>query len=312
MARFMVTGGAGFIGSHISELLAREGHDVVIFDNFSTGRQSNLASFMHKVGVVTGDIRDSGALDDAMRGVEYVVHHAAEVSAIKSVEDPEYVDEVNVVGTLKVLKSAKDNGVKRLILASSSALYGDTGKTRQSETLVPSPISPYGATKICGEHYCGVYNAIYGVETVCLRYFNVFGPRQNPKSQYAAVIPKFIDRLIAGQNLHIYGDGEQTRDFVYVKDVARANYIACFSERASGQAFNIAGGRPVSVNELAEILMAVTGKSVEVIHDPAKLGEIKYSSGDIEKARRALGFAPQVTLEEGLKEVVAHFLEVVH
>jgi len=306
MAKFMVTGGAGFIGSHITELLISEGHEVVVYDNFSTGRESNIEPFKDRISVVRGDIRDSSALDGAMAGVNYVIHHAAEISAIKSVEDPIYADEVNVVGTLNVLRSARDNGVKRLVLASSSAIYGDTGSDPQSELNLPKPLSPYGASKICGEHYCTVFNEIYGLETVCLRYFNVFGPRQNPKSQYAAVIPIFVDRILAGKELHIYGDGEQTRDFVFVKDVARANLMACLHENAAGQVFNIAGGRSVTINELAEILMDAAGNRVPVIHDAAKLGDIKYSSSRTEKAREVLGFSPQVSLEDGLKQVVAY------
>lgn len=309
MSKFMVTGGAGFIGSHIVELLLSEGHDVVVYDNFSTGRESNLEPFATRITVVRGDIRDVEMLKDAMAGVNYVIHHAAEISAIKSVEEPIFANEVNVTGTLNVLWAAKHNGVKRMILASSSAIYGDTGTQPQSETNLPHPLSPYGATKICGEYHCGVFNEIYGVETVRLRYFNVFGPRQNPKSQYAAVIPKFIDRILAGQELHIYGDGEQTRDFVFVKDVARANYMACLSDKAPGEVFNIAGGGSVSVNELAEILMDVAGKRVDVVHDAPVLGEIKYSASDITKAREVLGFVPQTRLEDGLGEVVAYFAQ---
>ncbi|MHB9038212.1 MAG: SDR family oxidoreductase [Armatimonadota bacterium] len=306
MSTFMVTGGAGFIGSHITELLLNEGHEVVVFDNFSTGREVNIQPFANRIEVVRGDIRDANALDGAMVGVDYVIHHAAEVSAIKSVEEPLWANEVNVTGTLNVLESAKRNGVKRMVLASSSAIYGDTGKQPQSEANLPSPLSPYGATKICGEHYCTVFNEIYGVETVRLRYFNVFGPRQNPKSQYAAVIPKFIDRLLSNQPIHIYGDGEQTRDFVFVKDVARANYIACLSDKAPGEVFNIAGGRSVSVNELARILIEVTGRKVEIIHDAPVLGEIKYSAAANDKAREVLGFTPLVSFENGLKDVVEY------
>jgi nucleoside-diphosphate-sugar epimerase len=302
----MVTGGAGFIGSHIVELLLSEGHDVVVYDNFSTGRECNLEPFGDRISVARGDIRDAKLLDQAMQGVEYVIHHAAEISAIKSVEDPIFADDVNVVGTLNVLRSARDNGAKRLILASSSAIYGDTGAKAQSEMELPKPLSLYGATKICGEHYCSVFNEIYNLETVRLRYFNVFGPRQNPKSQYAAVIPKFIDRIVAGEDLHIYGDGEQTRDFVFVKDVARANYIACLHDKAPGEVFNIAGGRTITINELAEMLMDVAGKQVNVVHDAPVLGDIKYSASDTSKAKAVLGFSPQTSLEDGLGQVVKY------
>lgn len=306
MSKFMVTGGAGFIGSHIVELLISEKHDVLVYDNFSTGRAINIQAFADRIEVVCGDVMNAEALDSAMGGVDYVIHHAAEVSAIKSVEDPIFANEINVAGTLNVLRSARDNGVKRFVLASSSAIYGDTGREPQSEKNLPSPLSPYGATKICGEHYCSVFNEIYGLETVRLRYFNVFGPRQNPKSQYAAVIPKFVDRIVAGEELHIYGDGEQTRDFIFVKDVARANLLACMHESAPGQVFNIAGGRSISVNELAELLMKVTGTRVPVIHDAPNIGEIKYSASDTRKAKEMLGFEPKVSVEEGLQQILTH------
>lgn len=306
MAKFMVTGGGGFIGSHIVELLISQEHEVVVYDNFSTGREINLKPFEGKITVVRGDIMDVETLNSAMEGVNYVTHLAAEVSAIKSVEDPVFANEINVTGTLNVLRSARDHGVKRLVLSSSSAIYGDTGSAPQSEQNLPKPLSPYGATKICGEHYCTVFNEIYGLETVRFRYFNVFGPRQNPKSQYAAVIPRFADKIIAGEKIHIFGDGEQTRDFVFVKDVARANYLACTHEAAPGEVFNIAGGRNISVNELAELLMSVIGKRVPVIHDPAKLGEIKYSCSDTSKVREMLGFEPQTSMEDGLAQVVAY------
>ena len=309
MSKFLVTGGAGFIGSHITELLLSEGHDVIIYDNFSTGRECNIEPFLDKITVFREDIRDLDKLREAFVGVDYVIHHAAEVSAIKSVEEPLWANEVNVTGTLNILVAAKEAGVKRVILATSSAVYGDTGNKPQAETDLPRPLSPYGATKLNGEHYLCVYNDTYGLETVRLRYFNVFGPRQNPKSQYAAVIPKFIDRILAGQDLHIFGDGEQTRDFVFVKDVARANYMACLSDKAPGEVFNIAGGRSVSVNELAEILMNLTGQKVNVIHDPANAGEIKYSASVTDKAREVLGFVPQTTFEQGLEQVIAYFKE---
>ena len=199
MSRFMVTGGAGFIGGHITELLVSEGHDVVVFDDFSTGSRDNLAAVADKIKIVEGDISDIAALNDAMRGVDFVMHHAAEISNTKYVEDPAWVNAVNVDGTLNVLISARDAGVKRVTMASSSAIYGDTGTQAQREDFLPHPLSPYGASKLCGEHYFSVFHQIYGLETVCLRYFNVFGPRQNPALQYAAVIPKFIDLIMTGR-----------------------------------------------------------------------------------------------------------------
>jgi len=206
-----------------------------------------------------------------------------------------------VDGTLNVLIAARDAGVKRLVMASSCAIYGDTGDKPQREDFLPHPLSPYGATKICGEHYLSVFHQIYGLETVRLRYFNVFGPRQSPKSQYAAAIPIFIDRILQGKEIHIFGDGKQTRDFAYVEDVARANYLACTVPQAAGEVFNISGGRSIDLNQLVEQLRQLAGHDVEVVYDPPKLGDIKYSSSDPSKARDVLGYVPSVTFAEGLE-----------
>lgn len=303
----MVTGGAGFIGGHITELLVSEGHEVVVFDNLSTGRIDNLAAVADRIEIVQGDIRDVAALNDAMPGVDFVMHHAAEISNTKSIEDPAWANAVNVDGTLNVLISARHAGVKRLIMASSSAVYGDTGTQAQREDFLPHPLSPYGASKLCGEHYLSVFHQIYGLETVRLRYFNVFGPRQNPASQYAAVIPKFIDRIMNGQPLHIFGDGKQTRDFVYVGNVARANYLACTAPKAAGGVFNIGSEQSIDLNELVRQLRLLAGREVEVIYDPPVVGDIKYSASDISKARELLGFSPLVTFEEGLKRTFVYF-----
>lgn len=306
MSKFLITGGAGFIGSHIVELLLAHDEQVIVYDNFSTGRECNIEPFRDRIAVIRDDIRNADKLRESLAEVDYVIHHAAEVSAVKSVDEPLWANDVNVTGTLNVLECARQAGVSRVVLASSSAVYGDTGNRPQSEATLPRPISPYGATKLCGENYCCVYNDTFGVETVRLRYFNVFGPRQNPKSQYAAVIPKFIDRLLAEQELHIFGDGEQTRDFVFVKDVARANYMACLADRAAGEVFNIASDRSVSVNELANILMDVTGKQADVLHDPPNPGEIRHSASVTDKAWEVLEFKAQVGLEDGLAQVVAY------
>lgn len=317
MSTFLVTGGAGFIGGHIAELLVREGHEVVVFDDFSTGREENLAAVADRVRVVRGDIRDLDALKAAMDGVEHVIHHAAEISVVRSLEDPGFVHEVNVTGTLNVLIAAKEAGARRVVLASSSAIYGDTGRVPQSESMVPDPLSPYGASKIAGEHYLSVFHHLHGLETVRLRYFNVFGPRQNPNSQYAAVIPKFIDRILKGQELHIYGDGEQTRDFVFVENVARANLLACTAPDTPGKVFNIAGGQSISVNELAERLKALAASilggrgsrraDVEIVHDAPIVGEIRYSLSDTRRAREVMGFEPAVGFDEGLERTFRYF-----
>ena len=307
MSRFMVTGGAGFIGGHITELLVSEGHEVVVFDDFSTGSADNLAAVAGKIEIVEGDIRDVASLNDAMRGVDFVIHQAAEISNTKSIEDPAWVNAVNVDGTLNVLISARDAGVKRAIMASSSAIYGDTGTQPQREDFLPHPLSPYGASKLCGEHYLSVFHQIYGLETVILRYFNVFGPRQNPASQYAAVIPKFIDLIMSGRELHIYGDGKQTRDFVYVENVARANYLAGMAPKAAGGVFNIASEQSINLNDLVRQLILLAGREVEVVYDPPVVGDIKYSASDISMARELLGYSPLVTFEEGLKRTFVYF-----
>ena len=237
----------------------------------------------------------------AQIAVARIQQFAAEISNPKSVEDPIWANSINVDGTLNVLIAARDAGVKRLVMASSCAIYGDTGDKPQREDFLPHPLSPYGATKICGEHYLSVFHQIYGLETVRLRYFNVFGPRQSPKSQYAAAIPIFIDRILQGKEIHIFGDGKQTRDFAYVEDVARANYLACTVPQAAGEVFNISGGRSIDLNQLVEQLRQLAGHDVEVVYDPPKLGDIKYSSSDPSKARDVPGYVPSVTFAEGLE-----------
>ncbi|MGB9620657.1 MAG: NAD-dependent epimerase/dehydratase family protein, partial [Armatimonadota bacterium] len=274
---------------------------------FSTGSMENLSGVEGRIEIIRADIRDRGALKSAMAGADYVLHLAAEVSVVRSLEEPEFVNDVNVGGTLNVLIAARDLGVKRVVMSSSCAVYGDSGSVVQSEDLTPSPLSPYGASKIAGEYYMSVFHTVYGLETVRLRYFNVFGPRQNPTSQYAAVIPKFIDRILKGQELRIYGDGEQTRDFVYVENVARANYIACSSPGAAGGVFNVASGRSISVNDLAGRLIALAGKQVPIVHDPPIPGEVRYSAGDITRARKVLGCEPTVGFDEGLERTFAYF-----
>jgi len=304
LSKFMVTGGAGFIGGHITEMLVGMGHEVVVFDDLSTGRESNLAAVADKIQIARGDIRDIDALNAAMTGVEFVVHHAAEISVIRSLEDPAFINSVNVDGTLNVLISAKDNGVKRVVFASSSAVYGDTGKTAQREDFLPQPLSPYGATKIAGEYYMSVFNHIYGLETVRLRYFNVFGPRQNPDSQYAAVIPKFISRIINGQELHIYGDGEQTRDFTYVANVVDGVLTACHAPGVSGEVINVATGGRTSLNVLYRALQDLIGARVEPGYAASRAVDVRDSQADITKAQRLLAYRPTVSFAEGLRATV--------
>ncbi|MBQ7257532.1 MAG: GDP-mannose 4,6-dehydratase [Abditibacteriota bacterium] len=307
MSKFLVTGGAGFIAGHITELLVEKGEDVIVFDNLKTGNLDNLAKVKDKIEFFKGDICNIDDLNRAMVGVDYVIHHAAEISVFDSLKDPIGAAEVNVMGTLKVLFAAKEAGVKRVTLASSAAVYGDTGDRAQREDFLPNPLSPYGASKICDEHYYFVFSQIYGIEAVVLRYFNVYGPRQNPKSQYAAVIPIFTDRVIHNQEIFINGDGEQTRDFVFVKDVARANYLAATKPGISGNVFNIATEENISVNALADKLIALSGNDIKVTHRDAVVGDIKYSKSDASKARDILGWKPLVSFDEGIKETFEYF-----
>ena len=307
MSKFFVTGGAGFIGSHIVRLLLGEGHSVVVFDDLSTGSPANIEGL--DLDFVKGDIRDINALREAVNGCDYVIHHAAEISVEKSTNEPEIVNQVNVDGTLNVLIAAKDAGVKRMTMASSSAIYGDTGDGLQDEGMLPNPISPYGASKIADEYYMSCFYNLYGFETVRLRYFNVYGERQNPNSTYAAVIPKFISNIIRDIPLTVNGDGEQCRDFVYAGDVARANLLACLTPGIAGQVFNIASEHPVTINDLAETLIRVSGKTVPVVHGAPLKGDIKYSRADITRAKNILGFAPKMTFEEGLRRTFASLSE---
>jgi nucleoside-diphosphate-sugar epimerase len=307
LSKFLVTGGAGFIGGHVTEYVVGLGNEAVIFDDLSTGNLDNLAAVRDKIEFVKGDIRDLDALSFAMAGVDHVIHLAAEISVVKSLEDPGVVNAVNVDGTMNVLLAARQNKVKRVVMASSCAIYGDTGSRAQSEDFLPQPLSPYGASKMAGEYYLSAFYQVYGLETVRLRYFNVFGPRQNPKSQYAAAIPIFVDRILSGKEIFIHGDGEQTRDFVYVGNVARANYLACTAPDAAGGVFNIASEQSISINALVDQLVKLSGRDVKVTHDDPIVGDIRYSTSNITRARTILGYEPVVSFEEGLKRTFEYF-----
>lgn len=307
MSKFLVTGGAGFIGGHITEFLVGMGHEVVVFDDLSTGSLDNLKAVKDKIEFVRGDICDVDAINAAAKGINHILHLAAEISVTKSVEEPAVVNKVNVDGTMNVLEAARKNGVKRVILSSSCAIYGDTGSRPQKEDFLPQPLSPYGASKIAGEYYLSAYYQVFGLETVRLRYFNVFGPRQNPKSQYAAAIPIFIDRNLTGKEIFIHGDGEQTRDFVYVENVARANYLACTALGAPGGVFNVASEQSISIKDLVNQLVGLSGRDVKVTHDDPLVGDIRYSTSDITKARTVLGYEPVVPFADGLKRTFDYF-----
>jgi UDP-glucose 4-epimerase len=303
--RVLVTGGAGFIGSHLVRALLERGDTVRVIDNFSTGNRTNLAGLDADVEVVEGELRSYERVHHAMRGVELVFHQGALPSVPRSVQDPLTTSAVNVEGTLNVLLAARDEGARRVIFASSSSVYGRQDSLPLVETATPDPISPYGVAKLAGERYCVSFSRVYPLETVALRYFNVFGPRQDPRSEYAAVVPRFLQEIASGRPAPVYGDGEQRRDFTYVANVVEANLLAAESVQANGLALNIAMGHFTSVNELADSIGAVLGRPVRRDHLPARAGEIKTSWADVSAARAALGWEPLVDLEEGLERTAA-------
>jgi UDP-N-acetylglucosamine/UDP-N-acetyl-alpha-D-glucosaminouronate 4-epimerase len=299
--RYLVTGGAGFIGSSIVDELVRRGHSVVVLDNLSTGKESNLASVRDKIELSTGSITDLAAVQAACRGAEYVIHLAARTSVPRSVEDPLGTNHTNVDGTLNVLVAARDAKVRRFVLAASSSAYGETPTLPKAETMQPDPISPYGVTKYVGELYAQVFERVYGLETASLRYFNVFGPRQDPTSQYSGVLSRFMLAVIEGKPPVIYGDGEQSRDFTFVENIVDESLRACEAGGASGKVFNGGTGVRVTLNEVLHQLEKITGKKIQAKYEPARSGDILHSQADISLARTILGYEPRVLFEEGLK-----------
>ncbi len=314
-SKVLVTGGAGFIGSHLVDRLLAEGFEVWVLDDFSAGRMENVSCHTGVRGfhLVRGDVRDFGLVEKVVDGVDVVFHLAALVDVALSVENPVLFDEVNVVGTLNLLKACVDSGVRRFVFASSAAVYGDSEPPMKREDMLPKPISPYGVSKLAAENYVRVFNELYGLETVCLRYFNVYGPRQGLASTYSGVITAFVSRLLKGQSPVIHGDGSQTRDFVNVDDVVSANMFALESKSAVGEVFNIASGTVVSISELARILQQFTntGHLKPVFTEP-RPGDIKHCSGDISKAEELLGFHPKVQLKDGLSKLVKWQLNAIH
>jgi len=297
----LVTGGCGFIGSHLAECLVEEGHAVRIYDNLSSGHERNIDGFRDRVEVIIGDVRDPDALRAAMRGVECVFHEAALVSVFDSVERPRENHDINITGTLNVLMASREQGVRRVILASSAAVYGNNPQLPKTEDMRPEPASPYALAKICDEYYLSVFAQLYGVETVSLRYFNVYGPRQDPASMYSGVISKFTDVIRSGQNPTVYGDGCQTRDFVFVADVVRANLLAMRAPLLGhGEVFNVGTGRQISLLDLLAILKELTGSQFTVQFREARKGDVRHSVADITKARQMLGYNPQYDIRAGL------------
>jgi UDP-glucose 4-epimerase len=300
----LVTGGAGFIGSHLVESLVKRGYQVTIIDDLSSGKIARLEALIQNDAVqfFQGSVADLALLQKICQGVQYVFHEAAVVSVVGSLAAPMKSHHTNLTGTLNVLLAARDNGVQKVILASSSAVYGANPALPQHENQLPDPLSPYAVTKLAAEYYCRVFQQVYELPTVCLRYFNVYGPRQDPGSEYAAVIPKFIQRALAGQPLIIYGDGEQSRDFVFVGDVVEANILAAES-KASG-IYNIGAAKAITINRLAELVIQAFGAKVKIVHDEARPGEAKHSLADISLARD-FGYLPRCELEDGLGKVIS-------
>lgn len=304
----LVTGGAGFIGSNLVRALLERGDDVRVLDNFSTGRRENLVDL--EVEVVEGDLRSYERVHNAVRGTEVVFHLGALGSVPRSVQDPLTSGAVNVEGTLNVMLAARDEGIRRVIFASSSSIYGNQPELPLKETMAPDPISPYGVAKLAAERYCVSFSRVYhSFETVVLRYFNVFGPRQDLRSQYAAVVPLFVTAIAAGKPVTIFDDGEQSRDFTYIDNVVAANLLAADAGGASGQIFNVSAGAPVTVNELAQTIARLLDRPLERRYLPPRPGDLRDSWADVEEARRVLGFAPGVDLEEGLRRTAEFLLE---
>ncbi|MCC7536542.1 MAG: SDR family oxidoreductase [Deltaproteobacteria bacterium] len=309
MARYLVTGGGGFIGSSITEALLARGDSVVIIDNFATGRRENLKG-IEAATLVEGDICDEATLRRAMEGVDCVFHEAAIPSVARSVEAPIPSDRTNVGGTVMVLESARRLGVKKVVYAASSSAYGDTPTLPKREDMSTSPLSPYAVSKLAGEHYLRVFAQLYGIETLSLRYFNVFGPRQDPASEYAAVIPRFITKMLRGERPTIFGDGEQTRDFCFIENVLSANLLAAATPGLRGQVVNVACGRRISLNDLVAGINKALGTSIEPIYAEGRAGDVKHSLADISAAKSLIGYEPKVHIEEGLAQTVAHFQRI--
>jgi len=302
MAKYLITGGGGFIGSNIVEELLSKGEFVRVLDNFSTGRRQNVSEFISNSNfeLIEGDLRSYHIVQVAVKGIDFVLHQGALPSVPRSVKDPITTNDVNVNGTLNILDAALNAGVKRVVYASSSSIYGESEELPKREDMKPAPESPYAVSKYAGERYCQVFTKLYGLETVCLRYFNVFGPRQDPNSQYSAVIPKFMQLIKEGKRPIIYGDGKATRDFTYVSNVISANLLACVAEGVVGETYNIACGERITINHLVKKLSDIFDVKIEPIYADSRPGEIKHSYASIEKAKRDLGYDVKVPFDEGV------------
>ena len=306
MAKYLVTGGAGFIGCNLVRYILGKGHDVVVVDNFSTGKRENVADFIDKVEFIEGDIRDRELMDRAVKGVSAIFHEAALGSVPRSVEDPQTSHDVNVNGTLTVLESARAAGVKRIIFAASSSAYGDQEELPKHEGMPPRPISPYAASKVACEGYMRAYAACYGLETLSLRYFNVFGAYQDPEGPYAAVIPAFISRILRGQRPVVFGDGEQSRDFCYIDNVCEANWLAANApaEKCDGTVINIACGARTTLNEILDLLRELLHTDIEAEYTDPRPGDVRHSLADVSLAKKVIGYEPKVFFADGLRKAI--------
>jgi UDP-glucose 4-epimerase len=310
MRTFLVTGGAGFIGSHIAEALVGRGDKVRVLDNLSTGFMSNLAPVRTEIEFVEGDLADRDVVAGAVEGVDCIFHQAALASVPRSIERPLDTHAACVTGTLTLLDAARRAGVRRLVYAGSSSAYGDQPVSSKRETDLPAPTSPYGAAKLAGENYCRAFTAAYGFETVAIRYFNVFGPRQDPNSPYSAVIPLFITAMLRDESPVIYGDGLQSRDFTYVDNVVHANLLAADAPDAAGHVLNAANGRSINLLELIDSLNELLGTDIKPVHAPPRPGDIRDSMADITRARKLLGYQPQVDFHEGLRRSIGYYRKI--
>jgi UDP-glucose 4-epimerase len=309
VAKILVTGGAGFIGSNLTEALLKQGHQVRVLDDFSTGKKENLAfnEAYRSFEIIEGDIRDPNLCRKTIKGTEFVFHQAALPSVQRSVENPLTSHSVNVEGSLNLLLAARDAGVKRFIYASSSSVYGDTPTLPKREDMPPNPLSPYALQKYVGEQYCKLFFQLYGLETISLRYFNIFGPKQDPNSIYSAVIPRFIDALIENRPPIVFGDGEQSRDFTYIDNVIEANLLAMSASHLKGEVVNIACGKRTSLNRLLGILKGILGSTISPVYQEPRKGDVKHSLADINRGKEILNYFPKIEIEVGLQKTLDHF-----
>jgi UDP-glucose 4-epimerase len=304
MSLCLVTGGAGFIGSHIVRRLLDRGDRVRVLDDLSTGNRTNLADIEADIELIVGDIRDLDTVKRAAAGVEGVFHLAARASVPRSVEHPREANDVNVTGTMNVLLAARDAGAHRVVYSASSSAYGDTPTLPKREDMTPQPLSPYAVSKLAAEHYCKAFAVCYGLQTVSLRYFNVFGPRQDPNSQYAAVIPAFVTHMVRGERPVIFGDGEQSRDFCFIENVVNANLLGFEAEKVSGEVVNIACGDRITLNEIVRLINTHLGTAIEPEYQPPRVGDVRHSLADVSAAQRVLGYQPKVMFAEGLERSI--------